>query len=221
MPEAQFIERRRVQRVRLTQPLRATLDGTRVFIVDLSLQGLRVLHQDDAGQVGSAVVLRAEWDGTRLELHCTIVRTALHKAADGKSGRSLYHSGLAITQAVGTSELSLRRLIEYHVERARGEQKANARGIPPLAAQSVQTGAPTTYVRHEYTLGRWREVMTPSPAQPESGFTIAADHSAAEVEMLRRAYERAATNSDRAVIRRLAALSLSSSEVVQARRYVP
>ena len=221
MPDAQFIERRRVQRVRLTEPLRATLDGTRVFILDLSLKGLRVMHQEDAGQVGSSVVLRAEWDGTRLELHCKIVRTALQKASDGKSGRSLYHSGLAVTQAIGTSVLSLRRLIEHHVERALDEQKANARGIPPLAAQSVQTGAVTTYVRHEYTLGRWREVMTPSLAQPESGFTIAADHSAADVEMLRRAYERAATNSDRAVIKRLAALSLSSSEVVQARRYVP
>lgn len=221
MAEPQFIERRRVQRVRLTEPLRATLDGTRVFILDLSLKGLRVMHQEDAGQAGSSVVLRAEWDGTRLELHCKLVWTALQKAADGKSGRSLYHSGLDVTQAIGTSVLSLRRLIEHHVERALDEQKANARGIPPLAAHSVQTGAPTTYVRHEYTLGRWREVMTPSLAQPESGFTIAADHSAADVEMLRRAYERAATNSDRAVIKRLAALSLSSSEVVQARRYVP
>lgn len=219
---AQFIERRRVQRVRLTQPLRATIDGVRVFILDLSLQGLRVMHQDDIGQVNdAAVLLRAEWDGTRIELRCRIVRTALHRAADGKSGRPLYHSGLAVTEAVGASDLTLRRLIEHHVERALDEQKANARGIPPLAAQSTQTGAPTTYVRHEYTLGRWREVMTPTAAQPESGFTIGAEHSPAEVEMLRRAYERAATNSDRAVIKRLAALSLSSNEVVQARRYVP
>lgn len=210
-----------MQRVRLTQPLRATVDGTRIFIVDLSLHGLRVMHQDDIGSVGASVVVRAEWDGVRIELHCKIVRTALHRAADGARGRALYHSGLSIAQTAGASDITLRRLIEHHVERALDEQKANARGIPPLAAQSIQTGAPTTYVRHEYTLGRWREVMTPTPAQPESGFTISAEHSAAEVEMLRHAYERAATNSDRATIRRLAALSLSSGEIVQARRYVP
>lgn len=210
-----------MQRVRLPQPLKATLDGTRVFIIDLSLRGVRVLHQDDVGRVGASGVVRAQWDGHRIELHCRIVRTALHRAAEHATGRAQYHSGLAITEAAGASDVTLRRLIEHHVERALDEQKANARGIPPLAAQSTQTGAPVTFVRHEYVLGRWREVMTPTPAQPESGFTIAADHSPAEVEMLRRAYERAATNSDRAVIRRLAALSLTSGEIVQARRYLP
>jgi len=179
------------------------------------------MHQDDIGQAGSAVGIRADWDGNRIELRCRIVRTVLHRAADGVGGRTLYHSGLAIEESVGASETTLRKLIEHHVERALDEQKANARGVPPLAAQSMQTGAPTTYVRHEYSLGRWREVMTPTPSQPESGFTISAEHSPSEVEMLRRAYERAATNNDRAVIRRLAALSLSSGEIVQARRYVP
>lgn len=222
MPDAAHPkERRRVQRVGLPQPLRATIDGTRIFIVDLSLRGLRVLHQDDIGHVGANGTVVTNWDGHRIELHCRIVRTTLHRSAEYSSTRTQYHSGLAITEAAGTSAETLRRFIAHHVERALDEQKANARGIPPLAAQSVQTGAPATFVRHEYAGGNWREVMTPTPAQPESGFTISAQHSPSEVEMLRRAYERAATNSDRATIRRLAALSVSSGEVVQARRYMP
>ena len=214
-------ERRRVQRVRLPELLPATVNGARAFLVDLSLKGARVLHQDDIGRVSSECIVRTQWDGHRIELHCTIVRTALHKPSD-HNGRTLYHSGLQITHAGQVSTLTLRRLIEHHVERALDEQKANARGIPPrLAAQSHKTGAPSTFVRHEYAMGRWREVMTATAAQPENGFTIGAQTTPAEVEMLRRAYEAATSASDLAVIRKMAAMSVSSGEVVQARRYTP
>ena len=215
------LERRSVQRVRLQQPLRASIDGARVFIVDLSLRGLRVLHHEDIGRVAEPCMVRCEWDGRRIELQCEIVRTTIFRAADSVSARTLYHSGLSIVSTVGASALALRRLIEHHVERALDEQKANARGIPPLAAQSVQTGSPAAYVRHEYRLGRWREVMTTSSVQPENGFTISAEHTPAEVEMLRQAYERAAANNDLEVFRRTAELSVNAGEVVQARRYTP
>lgn len=222
MPDAaQSNDRRRVQRVSLPQPLRAAIGPVKIFIVDLSLHGLRILHQDDIGSVGSQAVVTTTLDGHAIELDCRIVRTALHRAAEQTKTKTQYHSGLSISRAVGNAADDLRRFIVDHVERALDEQKANARGIPARAAQSVRTGAPAAFVRHEYTRGQWREVMTVTAAQPESGFTIAADHSPAEVEMLRRAYERAATNADRATIRRLAALSVSSGEVVQARRYTP
>ena len=214
-------ERRRVQRVRLPQPLRAMVDGTRAFIVDVSLRGLRIMHQDEIGTVDSKCIVRSEWDGRPLELHCSIVRTALHRAADATGSKATYHSGLTITRAVGVSSVTLRRLIEHHVERALDEQKANARGIPPIAAQSVSTGVASAFIRHEYRSGRWREVTTHSPEQPEHGFTIAAHTTPSEVDMLRRAYERAKTANDLAVIRRLAEMSVSAAEVVQARRYTP
>jgi hypothetical protein len=214
-------DRRRVQRVRLPQPLRATIDGVRVFIVDVSLRGLRVAHQEEIGRVAATCIVRSEWDGRPLELHCSIVRTALHKSADSAGSRATYHSGLTINRAVGVSSVTLRRIIEHHVERALDEQKANARGIPALAAQSIQTGVATAFVRHEYRLGRWREVMTADAEQPAHGFTIAAHTTPSEVEMLRRAYERAKTANDLAVIKRLAEISVNSAEVVQARRYTP
>lgn len=214
-------ERRRVQRVRLHQPLRATIDGVRAFIVDVSLRGLRVMHQDEIGRVDSKCIVRSEWDGRPMELHCSIVRTALHRSADNSGNRATYHSGLVITRAVGVTSVTLRRLIEHHVERALDEQKANARGIPAIAAASVPTGVASAFVRHEFKLGRWREVTTHSPEQPEHGFTIAAHTTPSEVEMLRRAYERAKTANDLAVIRRLAEMSVNGQEIVQARRYTP
>jgi hypothetical protein len=215
-------ERRRVQRVGLPQPLKATVDGVRAFIVDISLRGIRVMHQDEIGGVQSKCIVRAEWDGRPMELHCSIVRTALHRSADGRNSRATYHSGLVITRAVGVSSVTLRRLIQHHVERALDEQKANARGVPPpIAAQSMQTGNASAFVRHEYKLGRWREVTTHSSEQPDHGFTIAAHTTPAEVEMLRKAYERAKTAGDLAVIRRLAEMSVNGGEIIQARRYTP
>lgn len=214
-------ERRGVQRIRLPQPLRATIDGTRAFIVDVSLRGLRVMHQDEIGQVTTSCLVRAEWDGRPLELHCSIVRTALVRSADKAGARAIYHSGLTITRAAGVSAFTLRRMIEHHVELALDEQKANARGIPPMAARSAPARTSTALVRHEYRLGRWREVTTASAEQPNDGFTISAQTTPAEVEMLRRAYEHATTPNDLAVIRRLAAMSISAAEVVQARRYTP
>jgi hypothetical protein len=216
MQEGDFQERRRVQRVRLPNPLRATIDGTKVFILDISLRGLRIMHQGPLRAPHGTCDLVTEWDGARIELHCRVVRTAPHSA-------NRHQSGLAITRASATAKEVLRSLVAHHVERALDEQKANARGVPPSfgAAQSMNTGVPDTFVRHEYTLGKWREVMTATAAQPENGFTISATHSKSEVEMLRRAYETAATNEERATIRRLAAMSVSSGEVVQARRYTP
>ena len=212
-------ERRRIHRVRLTQPLAATVDGKRAFVYDISLRGVRVLHQENLGRVGTECVLRTEWDAFPIELTCSIVRTVPQKGSAGS--RTTFHSGLTITRAAGVSSIALRRLVQHHVERALDEQKANARGIPPpLAAQSMSTGVASAFVRHEYLGGRWREIMTADSNQPEHGFTIAAQTPEAEVQMLRDAYERA-TPADAAIIKRLAALSVSSGEVVQARRYTP
>jgi hypothetical protein len=54
------------------------------------------------------------------------------------------------------------------------EQKANARGIPPIAAQSNQAAQRTYYKRHELIGNRWRETETTDPAQPANGFTVSA-----------------------------------------------
>lgn len=213
------LERRRLQRVRLPQPLDATVDGQRALVVDVSLHGLRLVHPDPIPV--KTCVVKAEWDGDLLTFQCTVVRTLQHRS-NGFGGRMVHHSGLSITGAETESKITLRRMIEHHVERALDEQKANARGVPPLAAQSIPTGGvPTAYVRHEYTLGRWREVMTPNSAQPDNGFTIAAHTAPYEVDMLRGAYERAKTPADHVVIRKLAAMSVSGAEIVQARRYMP
>ena len=218
-----FLERRRVQRVKLIEPLRGTINGCRVFVVDVSLRGLRIAHQDTLGRTGDEVTLHAQWDGKELIFKCQIIRSAIHRVADTATAKTLYHSGVVITQALGKSAMVLRDLIEAHVNRAIDEQKANARGIPPVTAVAVQTNKPIGhYKRHEFLGGRWRETATTDPSQPTSGFTVSSEHSASEVAMLRSAFERGdAASGGHDLIRRLAKLSISSAEPVSARRFMP
>ena len=218
---SQFIERRRVQRVRLPEPLRGTLDGVRIFVVDVSLRGVRVAHRETIGDVGELALLRCEWDGKSMELTCSVARTQVHRAADAHSAHTLYHSGLQIQQVAASSAMLLRSVIEHHIAMALDEQKANARGIPAVAAQSFQTGNARHYVRHELILGRWREIATTDATQPDNGFTVAATHTAEEVHMLRNAFEQAGSSGSREMIRRMAQLSITAGEGIPTRRYMP
>jgi hypothetical protein len=61
-----FVERRRVQRVRLIEPLRGTIGASRVFVIDVSLRGIRVAHQEPIGRPGDKVTLQTQWDGSTL-----------------------------------------------------------------------------------------------------------------------------------------------------------
>ncbi|HKR62103.1 MAG TPA: PilZ domain-containing protein [Thermoanaerobaculia bacterium] len=217
----QFAERRRVQRVRLPQPLRGTLGGTRIFLVDVSLRGARIAHQENIGEIGDVCPIRAEWDGRPLELTCSLVRTQVHRAADAHSARTLYHSGVEIQQVAASSAMLLRAMIEHYIAMAMDEQKANARGIPAVAAQSFQTGNAKHYVRHELILGRWREIATTDATQPDNGFTVAASHTPQEVQMLRNAFERGGISGSRDLIKRMAQLSITAGEGIPTRRYMP
>ena len=218
-----FLERRRVQRVKLIEPLRGTIGTSRVFVVDVSLRGLRIAHQDTLGKTGEVVTLQTQWDGKSIMLKCQIVRTQIHRMAETATAKTLYHSGIVITQALGMSATALRELIEAHIVRAIDEQKANARGVPPVTAASTQTPKTTThYKRHELIGGRWRETATTDPVQPANGFTVSADHSAEEVNMLRNAFEKGDPKTGgHDLIRRLAKLSISSAEGVSTRRFMP
>ena len=80
--------------------------------------------------------------------------------------------------------------------------------------------APTSYARHELIHGVWRKTITSDPRQPESGFTVSAEESRYQVEILRSAFA-AADPSLRQTIQKLAELSIKSTDVIPFRRYLP
>ncbi|MDQ3283052.1 MAG: PilZ domain-containing protein [Acidobacteriota bacterium] len=210
-------ERRRYQRVALPTPLRGSVDSTRIYVIDISVLGVRVAHQDPLPAAGSNCMLRFESNVGAITLDCRVVRTTLHKPAS-PTQRAVYHSGLAILQARAGSDRAVKELIAYYVERALDEQKANARGIPATAALSFQTGKGTDFLKLEFSGTKWRRVATKDPAQPFNGFTVSASETEDNIAMLCSAYEEADTEGRR-LLKIMAELSVSNAEGIPTRRY--
>ena len=216
----EFTDRRRYQRVRLGAQLRGRVGEVRVVVADVSRSGLLILHQVTLGAVGTTCELRFDWDGHPIALQCVIVRTAIRHPAKTPTDKPLLESGVRITSASPEMAARLRMLIEDHVLRALDERRANAKGIPATAAQSFQTGQVNQLVRHEFLNGTWRSWATTSPQQPAEGFTLSAEEPLANVEMLRETFV-SADASARAIIRQMAAMSISKTEGIPTRRYEP
>src|SRR5262245_28332697 len=192
----------------------------RVFIVDISLNGIRIAHQGTLPQPGQACMLEFLWEGHAVELRCEVTRNSLDRLARNATERSVYHAGLRIVEADHQSRVTLRTMIAALVARALDEQKANARGIPAEAAQCFQTGKGTEFLRFELVNGTWRRTTTNRPEQPVHGFTISAEEDREHIEMLCQTFQ----NSDepgRQLIKQMAELSISQAEGIPTRRYEP
>lgn len=213
------IERRRYGRVRLETPLSADFAGTRARVLEISVVGILIAHEGKLAP-GTTHTLKLDWDGAMLEFVCRVARSTLWRLAKSAGERSIYHSGLRIMQAQGDSSLRLRELLAERIIRALEEQKANARGIPPLAAYMYQPGKGELYRRCELIDGVWRKSETIRPQQPPNGFTISADIPPAQVEILCRTWEMT-TPEGRRLTQMLAELSMDQREGVPVRRYEP
>jgi hypothetical protein len=214
-----FDEHRRVMRVNLLQPVVGVVGNESIYILDASLRGVRVSHRTLFAPRADCNI-GFEWDGVPIDLVGSVRWTKLQRLGSAAYVKTIYESGLEIATIGPQAQMALRSLIEVHVERALDEQKANAKGIPPIAAQSVQRGRSPIYARHEFVRGTWRKLMTSDPAQPASGFTVSKEESRDQVELLRSAYVTADTNM-RTVIRKLAELSIANPDGIPTRRYTP
>ena len=202
----------------MLRPLPGRIGTARIFVHDASINGIRIAHQGNIPKPGTRVKIEFEWDGEPLRLECEIVHNELHRMAKTPSEKSVYHAGLHIVSATGNSAVLLRKVVTEHVERALDEQRANARGLPAVAAHAFQTGKTKEYLRCQLVKGTWKRTAGPQADQPENGFTVSAAEDPAQVDMLCQAYERG-DEETRKLIRTMA--KASTTEAVPTRRYVP
>jgi hypothetical protein len=212
-------ERRRYGRVKLDEPLPARFGDARVRVLEVSVTGFLLAHE---GRIAPGVTqhLVIDWQGRDVELVCTIARSTLWRLAKAMGSVSIYHSGVRIVSGVGEARHALRELIAECIIRALDEQKANARGIPPLAAYMYQPGKGELYRRCELIDGTWRKTETIRAEQPQNGFTISAEVEPLHVDMLCRTWESTTPEGQR-LTQLLAELSISKTEGVPTRRYEP
>lgn len=211
-------DRRSLGRVSLDHPLRAWLGEQPVRVLDASLDGFCIAHEDRL-KPGAMFDLRVDWDGLMMHFRCELRRTQLFRLAKSPSEKSVYRSGVHIVRSYESSASALRALVERAVSRALDEQVANARGIPP-ETHSYALRTCDRYRRCELVGGVWRQTETTNPQQPRNGFTISADVSPYHVSMLCLTWEQA-SDDDRRFTQMLAELSVSGVEGVPTRRYDP
>jgi len=213
-------ERRRYGRIRLDLPLPARFDGTRVKVLEVSLLGFLIAHEGRRIEDPEPRTLSLRWQDAMIELGCNVVRSTLWRLSKTMGELSLYHSGLHIIESSRESFDALRELIADRVLRALDEQKANARGIPPLAAYMYQPQKGDLLRRCEYVEGIWRKTETIREDQPPNGFTVSAEVDPYHLELLCETWERT-TPEGRRLMQLLAELSISRREGIPTRRYVP
>ena len=97
------IERRRFTRVNLPQPVRGAVGDARVYVVDGSIGGIRIVHQSPLPTPGAYCRVEITSDLGPVKLDCEIIRTVMHNA--------LYHSGLAIVSADRQSTERLKTIV--------------------------------------------------------------------------------------------------------------
>ncbi|HSY48245.1 MAG TPA: hypothetical protein VLC46_05495 [Thermoanaerobaculia bacterium] len=204
----------------LVRPLAARVGTARVFVLEASLNGLSVAHQGNIPAVGFTCVIVFEWDSIPVTLECQITRNTLQRLARNDQEKSVYHSSMEIVRASVEAMKTLRDMITSLVARALDEQKANARGIPAVAAQTFQTGKGNQFLRYELLNGKWRRTETTRPDQPMNGFTISAEEAQEHIDLLCETYM-SSDDASRKLIKLMAELSISKAEGIPTRRYSP
>jgi hypothetical protein len=200
--------------------MRADFAGVPVMVTELSLSGARIRHESRLPS-GSMQTLRIPWEqGGTVRAYANIIRSTVIHLAKREGESSLYDTGLKIAPVDEVSQDILRDVISSYVIRAINEQVSNARGIPPLAAYSYQTGKSDRFRRCELVGEQWRKTETDRPDQPTDGFTVSTDVDPFSVELLCRTWELCDAEGRR-LTQLLAELSTSKSEGIPTRRYLP
>ena len=206
-------DRRTFQRLKLTRPILATLDGDNALVLDIGMSGALVEHYGTP-EPGETFVLSFRWQGTDVEFVCEVVRTALMRSPGGDGESPVSHTGVRFTKPIGDSAQRLEDFMATFVGRVLAAQKANAAGEhrgENLTILEQLGGARRSRTRGGYVSYRlkgdaWWRIPTTSFAQPEDGFTVSAHEDDEEVESLCRTYENADAEG-RDLIRLVAELS--------------
>ncbi|HUJ13799.1 MAG TPA: PilZ domain-containing protein [Thermoanaerobaculia bacterium] len=96
-------ERRRFHRVTLRQPIRAFAGAVAVQLIDASIAGLRVIHQNPLPPAGSTCRIMFQSDFGPISVDCEVVHT------EPLSGS--YQTGLRVLAADRQSQERLREMI--------------------------------------------------------------------------------------------------------------
>ncbi|MGH9456622.1 MAG: PilZ domain-containing protein [Thermoanaerobaculia bacterium] len=216
-------ERRHLQRLEFEEPLVAQFGAMDAEIIDLSLEGARILHTQPLAN-GRTGRLRFRWLDHTVAVEAEVVRCKIERSS---GGGTLFSSGLRY-HSEGQMPVDIRDVIAEQVLRALEEQIANARGsfIPLTERMTIFRSADRLTVRppggQDHRVPKaaqaylsctlldsgWKKAVASTPVQPYAGFTVSAYEDPQHVDLLCRTYENA-DEPTRKMIRMLAEISLA------------
>lgn len=222
-------QRRRAERVRLPIPIAARLGSANVVLSDISMVGAGVQHHVQISNNETAPLV-FRWEKQDIIVDCKIVRSRLELFRHGESTLRIYHSGLAFAARTD----GLERAIENRIARAIERQHADAYAeplmhkVPKDSSGAIDLNAlfpflktkKAAFVRCSMVRGVMRREWVNEADQPEDGFTVSADESPAEIDLLCRTYTRASSEEKR-LIRIFAHLSVTEPSDIPRYKFRP
>src|ERR1700730_16957642 len=103
-------DRRRFHRIHLDAPLPAYMGSVAVKVIDLSLNGARIVS-DARFTPGTEHELKFEWNDMDMRATCEVIRCTLFSFAKAPGEKSLYQTGVKLKETIGNSDRALRELI--------------------------------------------------------------------------------------------------------------
>jgi hypothetical protein len=100
-------DRRRFHRIRPAQPLAASVGVSRVYVLDGSIGGVALLHENVLPALGEMCRLQVQSEIGPMTLDCEVVRTAQQPMHNGLT-KPLFQSGLRVVSADHQSARRLR-----------------------------------------------------------------------------------------------------------------
>ena len=202
-------ERREFQRLRLDTAIPATFGASAVWLVEIGILGARIHHTHPLASDRSE--LHFENDGEDIALRAAVVRTFNADPREIADGGAI--SALRFLAAIGDSGDHLRTLLGHLVatelERHHNATLNRARQSPVDGDRTVR-GRDAHFVSFRLEHGGWKRRPVFLPEQPSTGFTVARDEDAEEMQNLCAVYE-ASDEEGRRLIRMFAELSVSDA----------
>lgn len=228
--------RRRAERIRLSESLVARFGTEGVVLVDVSEVGAKIEHYHRV-KVGEQKIFRLRIKELSVAIQCRVVVSKVHRFATGDDGLTVYRSGIEFMTATESDLENVRQMISSARAQTLVEQVANAKGfVPPKGEMPIFRGGILTtnqvritsektdehllpkksivkdigYIRFYKRVGRWMKIWTMDPTQPEEGFTVSANEPVDQVDKLCDLY-RNGDKQTRDLVKLLAATSLENA----------
>ncbi|PYQ47773.1 MAG: hypothetical protein DMF59_17980 [Acidobacteria bacterium] len=173
-------ERREFQRLNLTKPIDGWFGDFSVLIVEVSANGAKIVHDDDIPR-GSRGLLRFSWRGSDIEILSQITRSE-----GARSGVHFLDQSAELRQMISDSASEVLRARQAN---AAGDRARNIVGDETLTAASAGVRAASGFLQYHLTPDGWKCHRALLPDQPEDGFTVSANESQEQIDLLCTTYE--------------------------------